>query len=46
MWGITCGIRQPTGRKFHPTQPPVGPVGSWDGLDRAAESDLLQGRRV
>jgi hypothetical protein len=31
--GITCGIRQPTGRKFHPIQPPVGPVGSWDGLE-------------
>jgi len=30
---ITCGIRQPTGRKFHPIQPPVGPVGSWDGLE-------------
>jgi hypothetical protein len=30
---ITCAIKQPTGRKFHPTQPPLGPVGSWDGLE-------------
>jgi hypothetical protein len=32
---ITYAIREATGRKFHPTQPPVGPVGSWDGLEVA-----------
>jgi hypothetical protein len=29
----SCAIRGRTGAKFHPAQPPMGPVGSWDGLE-------------
>ena len=36
-WSIRCTeqLREQRGQgaKFHPTQPPVGPVGSWDGLE-------------
>jgi hypothetical protein len=34
MTAVTsCAIRGRTGAKFYPTQPPMGPVGSWDGLE-------------
>jgi hypothetical protein len=36
----TCAIRQATGRKLHPTQPPLGSVGSW------VELEVVQGVQV
>jgi hypothetical protein len=39
----SCANREARGVKFHPTQPPVGPVGSWVGWRWSRGSNLVTG---